>query len=144
MKINSRRKGSTGETELIHSLEAFIPELLGKLARNLEQTRWGGYDITGLDGWAPEVKRCAKFLPSGMVRHWKQAVDQSRKERLRPVLFYRADRSEWRVVMRLIDVVGTERLPAMDFFNDELNNFDFTLDMSLKSASHLIRKSLDV
>lgn len=103
-KINSRAKGKAGERELIGELKLVLPELSDALERNLEQTRDGGYDIAGMDGWAPEVKRYAKILPADIEAFWEQAVTQARNDRKRPVLFMREDRRDWRVRVRLIDV----------------------------------------
>lgn len=103
-KINSRAKGKSGERELIGELKRVLPELSDALERNLEQTRDGGYDISGLNGWAPEVKRYAKILPADIDVFWKQACKQARSEHKRPALFMREDRREWRVRVRLIDV----------------------------------------
>lgn len=103
-KINSRTKGKAGERELIGELKRVLPELSDALERNLEQTRDGGYDIAGMEGWAPEVKRYAKILPADVESFWDQAVTQARNDHRRPVLFMREDRREWRVRVRLSDV----------------------------------------
>ena len=103
-KINSRTKGKAGERELIGELKRVLPELSDALERNLEQTRDGGYDIAGLDGWAPEVKRYAQILPADVATFWEQTLTQARNDHKRPVLFMREDRREWRVRVRLTDV----------------------------------------
>lgn len=103
-KINSRAKGKSGERELIGELKRVLPELTDALERNLEQTRDGGYDIAGMDGWAPEVKRYSKILPADIESFWGQTVTQARNDHRRPVLFMREDRREWRVRVRLIDL----------------------------------------
>lgn len=122
-KINSRAKGKTAERELIGELKRLLPgALTDNLERNLTQTRNGGHDILGLDGWAVEVKRYAEFTPADMVNCWEQTVTQARNERARPALCYRADRRDWRVVLRASDVMWLEE-------NDE---YTFTMDMSLR------------
>lgn len=103
-KINSRAKGKSGERELIGELKRVLPELSDELERNLEQTRDGGYDISGLNGWAPEVKRYSKILPADIESFWEQTVTQARKDHRRPALFMREDRRDWRVRVRLNDV----------------------------------------
>lgn len=103
-KINSRAKGKAGERELIGELKLVLPELSDALERNLEQTRDGGYDIAGMDGWAPEVKRYSKILPADIESFWQQTETQARNDHRRPVLFMREDRREWRVRVRLSDV----------------------------------------
>lgn len=121
-KINSRAKGKTAERELIGELKRLLPGVLtDNLERNLTQTRNGGHDILGLDGWAIEVKRYAEFTPADMVNCWEQTTTQARNERARPALCYRADRRDWRVVLRASDVMWLEH-------NDE---YTFTMDMSL-------------
>lgn len=122
-KINSRAKGKMAERELIGELKRLLPgALTDNLERNLTQTRNGGHDILGLDGWAVEVKRYAEFTPADMVNCWEQTVTQARNERARPALCYRADRRDWRVVLRASDVMWLEE-------NDE---YTFTMDMSLR------------
>ncbi len=103
-KINSRAKGKAGERELIGELKRLLPELTDALERNLEQTRDGGYDIAGLDGWAPEVKRYSKILPADIESFWEQTLIQARNDRRRPALFMREDRREWRVRVALCDL----------------------------------------
>lgn len=103
-KINSRAKGKSGERELIGELKRVLPELTDALERNLEQTRDGGYDIAGMDGWAPEVKRYSKILPADIESFWEQTTTQARNDQRRPVLFMREDRREWRARVRLIDL----------------------------------------
>jgi hypothetical protein len=98
-RINSRDKGAKGEREFIN----MMGPLLGvDLKRNLEQTREGGHDILGLDGWAIEIKRYAEVLPADLERWWDQAVEQSLRitwKNVSPALAYRADRRPWRIVI---------------------------------------------
>jgi hypothetical protein len=103
-KINSRAKGKSGERELIGELKRVLPELTDALERNLEQTRDGGYDIAGMDGWAPEVKRYSKILPADIESFWEQTTTQARNDQRRPVLFMREDRREWKARVRLVDL----------------------------------------
>lgn len=131
-KINSRAKGKSAERELIGELKRLLPgELTDRLERNLTQTRNGGHDILGLDGWAIEVKRYAQFAPADMVNCWAQTIDQARKEQARPVLCYRADRRGWRAVLRgrdLCDVLSGE----------EEDSYGSTVDMSLEMFSRFV------
>lgn len=93
MAINSRNKGAAGEREVAKLLN----DLLGVvLVRNLDQWRSGGFDLTGLKGWAIEVKRAKKPL---LKQWWQQTVDQAEPADLKPVLFYRLDHQPWRVVL---------------------------------------------
>lgn len=101
---NSRQKGARGERDFIAALQQAAGKTLD-LKRNLEQTREGGFDITGLDNWAPEIKRYKEVTPALLSGWWEQAVSQS-TERRRPVLAYRADRRDWRVVLMGSDVTN--------------------------------------
>lgn len=130
-KINGRAKGKAGERELIGELKRLLPgELTDGLERNLTQTRNGGHDILGLDGWAIEVKRYAEFLPADMINCWAQTVEQARKEQARPVLCYRGDRREWRAVI----CIGEVR-PSLKGTDD----YDSTIDMSLSLFTEIVR-----
>jgi hypothetical protein len=129
-KINSRAKGKAGERELIGELKRVLPELTDALERNLEQTRDGGYDIAGLDGWAPEVKRYAKILPADIESFWDQATIQARNDRRRPALFMREDRREWSVVVRLSDI-------SMDW--DATDDLKSTAIISMESFAKVVR-----
>jgi hypothetical protein len=128
-KINSRDKGKSAEREVIGLLQEMIPKL--KLERNLDQTRDGGYDIKGLDGWAPEVKRYAKIDHADVERFWKQAVEQSSSCLRKPVLFMRADREPWVVVVRLTDM--------LDDFMDDDDSLDMTCQLTMTGFYHVWR-----
>lgn len=128
-RINSRVKGRAGERELIGELKRLLPgALTDNLERNLTQTRNGGHDILGLDGWAVEVKRYAEFAPADMLNCWEQTVEQARKEGAAPALCYRADRREWRAVVRASDVMQVE----------VSNAYMFTMDMSLPMFARIV------
>ena len=99
-KINSRAKGATGEREFIKELAQYLgDEMVAPMKRNLEQTRAGGHDIVGLEGWAIEVKRYAVVKEGDLARFWAQAVDQAVRVGARPVLAYREDFRSWRVML---------------------------------------------
>lgn len=116
---NSRRKGANGELEII----GLMADWLGvRMNRNLEQARFGGYDLTvhidergrvadELRKLAIEIKRHKSTL-SGMVdRWWMQAVKQAHDEQLTPILIYRGDRQPWEVAVPmgwLVDGAGDE------------------------------------
>lgn len=94
-KINSRKKGASAERELAKILR----EKYGiEIKRNLNQTREGGYDLVGLEGFAIEVKRAEKLL---IKKWWEQAVNQSEPGKTLPVLIYRQSRQPWSVVVPL-------------------------------------------
>jgi Holliday junction resolvase len=95
MPINSRNKGAQGEREVA---KIIFDELGIECQRNLDQWRSGGFDLTGLDGWAIEVKRAKKPL---LAQWWTQTVEQAEQAQLHPVLWYRLDNQKWRVVVPL-------------------------------------------
>ena len=104
----SRNKGACGERELA----SLIHDSLGvKARRNLSQSRQGGHDlITEADGglldrFAIEVKRYTKASPALIRKWWTQAERQAQEAGKVPVLAYREDRQDWRVVLP-ISVIG--------------------------------------
>jgi len=105
MGAMQRRKGADGERELI----ALLREHLGEeLARNLDQARDGGADLTGgvlLAGYAIEVKRAAK---PALKSWWEQAFSQAYgiADGRAPVLAYRLDRQRWQFVMSIAEFIG--------------------------------------
>ncbi len=140
-KINSRAKGKTAERELIGELKRLLPgALTDNLERNLTQTRNGGHDILGLDGWAVEVKRYAEFTPADMVNCWQQTVTQARNEQARPALCYRADRRDWRVVLSAVDVMDEEDY----LFEWDAADYLYTMDMSLPMFARIVVEMANV
>lgn len=131
-KINSRAKGKSGEREFIHVLKQFLPEYTADLERNLEQTRNGGHDILGLEGWAIEVKRYAKVTQADLRGFWAQACEQARKDMSRPVLAYRLDRQDWRVLVRAFDMDMPS--PVMD-----VDSWELTCEMGVDLFAHQVR-----
>ena len=86
----SRRKGASGEREVLR----LLGELLGEaLERNLSQSRAGGADCICVKGFAIEVKRQERLNRQAW---WRQAVDQASKENAEPMLLYRRSREKWR------------------------------------------------
>lgn len=102
------------------------PRKRGKAARNrganaerelanLIKKEWGynvrrGYvfqhesDMVGLDGIHPEIKRVEKLNIHGAMR---QAIDEAKKRKDGlPTVFFRRDREEWLVCMRLADWIN--------------------------------------
>lgn len=131
-KINSRAKGKSGERELIGELKALLPpEMTSELTRNLDQTRDGGHDILGLDGWALEVKRYAQVLPADLARFWQQTTTQARNNGSLPALCFREDRRAWRALVRMSDVLGWDT-------EEEFDDYSLTCEMSLELFAILI------
>lgn len=102
MTATSRRKGQTGEREVVR----IISELTSwDVARKVRQ-HGGDDDIGGVPGWCVEVKRHKAATRSDVRTWWEQAVEQADRAKLLPVLFYRRDRDEWRAVWPLSVVLG--------------------------------------
>lgn len=129
-KINSRAKGKSGERELIGELKKLLPEeMSSELTRNLDQTRDGGHDILGLEGWALEVKRYAQVLPADLDRFWEQAVEQAaRNDGSRPALCFREDRRDWRTVIHVSELG----------WHQDGDEYEDTVQMSLKLFAKLV------
>lgn len=132
-KINSRAKGAQGEREFCKALGEYLGDaLVEPLKRNLEQTRNGGHDILGLEGWALEIKRYKVVKESDIKAFWEQAVEQAKRAGATPVLAYREDFQSWRV-----------RIPWGFMMDDEWDeDVDFTLEMSIKAFASIIREQL--
>lgn len=132
MAINSRTKGAAGEREFASEIHQWAGI---KLIRNLEQCRAGGFDLVvhpddqsevadNFRALAIECKRYGKVTPGLIAAWWKQTRLQAEPDQLYPVLAYRADRTEWRVVTPLslinpdlprsleLDSTATMALPA--------------------------------
>lgn len=131
-KINSRAKGKSGERELIGELKKLLPsEMTSELTRNLDQTRDGGHDILGLDGWALEVKRYAEVLPADLEKFWKQACEQAaRNDEVRPALCFREDRRAWRTVIHVSEL--GQGMPGGEEYED-------TVEMSIELFAKLVQ-----
>lgn len=132
-KINSRAKGAAGERELIKELGLHLgEEMVAPLKRNLEQTRVGGHDIVGLDGWAIEVKRYRVIKEGDIARFWAQAVEQAHRVSHRPALAYREDFRSWRVrvPMSVLDLR----------VNPEWTSVEWTADIGIEAFAYLVRE----
>lgn len=132
-KINSRAKGAAGEREFIKEISGYLgDEAVAPLKRNLEQTRAGGHDIVGLDGWAIEIKRYAVVKEGDIARFWEQAVEQAKKVGCTPALAYREDFKSWRV-----------RIP-LKYLRAEMDweGVDWTAEVSLEAFAAFVRETL--
>ncbi|MCT5858414.1 hypothetical protein LZN24_32970 [Pseudomonas aeruginosa] len=99
---NSRAKGA--RVELDFAKLCF--EHLGiKVERNLEQSRSGGHDLSGLDGWALEIKARAN-VPGRkeLLGMWTQTLDQAQRAKLKPVVAVKVNRPGWTVYVDLADL----------------------------------------
>lgn len=100
MGAKSRTKGAAGEREIV---QMFREHLGIELERNLQQSINGGFDIKAdlnplTRSLAIEVKRHKTATQAELVRWWGQALDQAGHKF--PVLFFRADRQDWRVMVQ--------------------------------------------
>lgn len=92
--VNSREKGRQGEKQVI----AICDEFLGvHLHRNLMQTAQGGFDLEGLETWAPEVKFYKTATYKQRQSWWNQAVDQCPKDR-EPCVWFKSNQQPWQVM----------------------------------------------
>lgn len=100
--VNSRNKGKRGEYAVI----CLIQDNLGiKLKRDIEQYRnTDRGDLIAEKGvdwpFCVEVKSYAKVSATHKPEWWKQVVEASNAQTLLPVLFYKYDRYDWRVVLK--------------------------------------------
>lgn len=123
MPINSRAKGHNFEREI----GSLLREELGvDIQRNLVQSRNGGVDLIGLDGWAIECKRSKKYSPSW----WKQAAEQAVKAEALPVLIYKLDYQPIVIEMR-----GSDLIP-------ELSNDTFRVSMPFLAWITIVRERM--
>ena len=141
MSKMQRTKGASGEREFAR----LIDEHLGvRLARNLEQSRQGGHDLTLADPedanpvarelarYAVEVKRHARATPALLRGWWSQAVEQARRVGLLPCLAYRPDRQDWRIVLPLAALY-----PTLGVWDD----IELTADLSMPAFAALVREA---
>lgn len=107
MTAMQRTKGKAGEREIA----ALIAALTGWDVRRRVRQHDGDSDLTGIPGWAAEVKRHKAAPRAQIARWWAQAEAQATQAsaapedaptaQMRPVLFYRSDRADWRAVWPL-------------------------------------------
>ncbi len=114
----AKQKGMRGEYEvaaIMQTVKDEVAEKLGKLdkstriVRNLEQTRGGGYDLTGCFNFAMEVKFQEQF---DFDSWWHQAVTQTPAGMV-PVLIYRRANIKFRVRMFTIAEVAGKRVKVL-------------------------------
>jgi len=98
----ARDKGQRGEREVCKLLQPVVNETFCDvgleppvLERNLVQTRSGGFDISGLDWIALEVKR---HETTQISQWWVQCKQQAGDTRI-PVLLWRRNNEKWKCRM---------------------------------------------
>lgn len=111
MSAMSRNKGKAGEREIA----ALVRDLTGHDVRRKVRQHDGDSDLEGIPGWSVEVKRAAK---PEMSAWWLQTVEQARRGRAKPVLFYRLDRQQWRARWPLCLLVGGEQWGGLEWTAD--------------------------
>lgn len=141
-KINSRAKGAAGEREFIKELAQELgDDLVAPLKRNLEQTRAGGHDVVGLEGWAIEIKRYRVIKEGDIARFWEQAVEQAERIGALPMLAYREDFKSWRIRVALMMSDDGEKLVIADrYIANEKWHVDWTAEISMMAFASIIRE----
>ena len=100
-----RTKGQAGEREIA----ALLADLTGFDVRRRVRQHDGDSDLEGIPGWSLEVKRHARATPGLIRQWWDQAVAQAERTGTLPVLAYRQDRGEWRMVWMLAPLLGVQQ-----------------------------------
>ena len=98
----SRDKGQRAEREIIRLLQPLVDIAYStaghtppQLARNLAQSRFGGFDVVGLNWLALEIK----FQESLHIATWWEQTKRQADLGREPILIYRRKHARWRVVM---------------------------------------------
>ena len=113
---NSKRKGKDGELELAKKLRelGFHGVRRGQQYSGLE-----GEDVVGLAGIHVECKR---HKQPTLARKWiRQAAEDCNDDQI-PIVCHRADRHEWLVTLRLVDIMKLTR--AIALFHDTFKEND--------------------
>ena len=148
-RINSRAKGASSEREFAKRIQ----DQLGiKLVRNLEQSRGGGADLvvdsntTGpladiFRKLAIELKRYTRVTPANIEHFWVQVQREAKEIKGTPILAYRANFEEWKVVCHrsFLNPVFTDGDPWDAPLSETvtLSVETFTDIVLLKSLTHL-------
>lgn len=130
-KINSRAKGAQAEREFCKGLTEYLGDVLVEpLKRNLEQTRNGGHDILGLEGFALEIKRYKRIKDGDIKKFWDQACEQATRIGATPTLAFREDMQSWRI-----------RIPMGVLDNSyDTWHLDYTVEVGLEAFASIIRE----
>lgn len=117
--MTSRSKGASGERELSVVIHQELQDLIDRPERNLNQTRDGGHDLTGLPGVAVECKRVENLQ---VDKWWEQACRQAATVSAEPVLAYRQSRKQWTFVMAW-SILGPEFTDMEGYFLTGITGF---------------------
>lgn len=93
----SREKGRRAEIECCKLLTADLGIFV---ERNRDQAFTGGADCVLIPGFALEIKRHEKLSKPAW---WRQAVEQGRRAREEPIVFFRRSREPWQALIRTVD-----------------------------------------
>ncbi len=139
----ARGKGGSGEREVKIILRSILApvylhhkEPLPDIERNLEQSRGGGYDLTGLEWLAIEVKRQER---SNLAAWWKQTLAQAKENQI-PLLLHRANYQPWRARLRVPVVITGWQPPIIFTVDMERADFDFWLAFEAHARLFQLRK----
>ena len=116
---NSRRKGHDGEREIAGMLREGL-DIPGIHRNWMAQSVDGGPDIV-LDNWAVEIKRAK--VPN-IKNWWQQGAYQAKVCNKKPVLMYRLDRHDWRVMVSMHDL-----RPDLEDFHQVTMDFDSWINL---------------
>ena len=142
----SQQKGKRAEREIINLLQPIVDKIYGMypligtapfLQRNTLQSDRGGFDIVGLDWFAPEVKFQEQLAVNSW---WEQTVRQTAQNQT-PVLFYRKSRQKWRVVMKLYAQTDSHNHGERFFTRAEISIDHFLIYFEYRLHSELRAKS---
>ena len=116
---NGRAKGAGFERELCRMISDQFGDCVDP-KRNLDQTRDGGSDILGVDGWSIEAKRYSSNAGNGFKpAWWAQCCRQADQEGREAVLIYKYDRQPIKCVVRLssinADFMGKDNVAEISF-----------------------------
>ena len=129
MSAMQRNKGKAGEREIA----ALVRDLTGWDVRRRVRQHGGDSDLEGVPGWSVEVKRHRTATRGEMAVWWGQTTAQAGT--LLPVLFYRADRADWRAVWPLAVLLHDQRA-------DCWQGFDWTADTGIEAWAAAARNAL--
>lgn len=119
----SRAKGQRGERELF----ALLSDALGFEVKRKVVNRKDDPDGIDIPGWAVEVKRVEK---AALKSWWAQAERQAELIGRQPILFYRASRQPWMVMVDLSEL------------NPDFECGNYQVILSFSAAIQLIRIGL--
>ena len=129
MSASQRNKGKAGERELA----AAIRDATGWDVRRRVRQHDGDSDLEGVPGWSVESKR-HKAAQRGDIRAWwAQTVEQAERTGSIPVLFFRADRDEWRAVWP-VSVQLTHQRAEM------WTDYGWTVEVSVQAWAEVARE----